>query len=107
MSRPASGTIAVRRLSDGSLAFKLRFHAGAQGRQSFNVHSRHRCPCSEPYCQGGGWTRERAQELLEEQVTLSRFGRWEPPVRVAPEDALPEDAPTMHEYASTWLLRWK
>src|SRR5690242_6963555 len=104
--RPAKGRIDERQLADGSVAYKLRFSAGAHGRQSLTVHGRHRCGCREPYCEGGGWTRRRARELLDEQLTLVRFGRWEPPPEPVADD-LPADAPTLHEYASTWLLRWK
>jgi hypothetical protein len=66
MSRPATGHIETKPLADGSLAFHLRFTDRAHGRQRVVVHSRHRCSCAEPHCEGGGWSLDRAREILDE-----------------------------------------
>ena len=40
MSRPATGSLEVKRLSDGTYAYKLRFGDAAHGAQRITVHSR-------------------------------------------------------------------
>ncbi len=96
MSRPATGTVETKTLSDGTRVFKLRFHA--DGRREHEVlHERRNCMrlrrrrgTSGPR-QSSSRTSSRASERASgASGTRHRRSRS-------------ERVPTFHEYASAWL----
>ncbi len=96
MSRPATGSVIVDRLVDGTLVFKLRFRA--YGRREHDVlHERRDCDCG---C-GGGWNERAAAVELENILARVRAGVWRKRERTPP--VVDTQVPTFHEYASHWL----
>lgn len=96
MSRPATGSVIVDRLVDGTLVFKLRFRAYGT-REHDVLHERRDCDCG---C-GGGWNERTAAVELENILARVRAGVWRKRERTAPVVAA--QVPTFHEYASHWL----
>lgn len=60
MARPAKGSLLTRKLTDGTLTFRLRFSAHGR-RQDVYLHERRGCACG---C-GGGWNERTARVELE------------------------------------------
>src|ERR1700721_415109 len=56
MARPATGRVEPEKLTDGTLAFRLRFRAYGK-RENETLHERRDCDCG---CKGG-WTEPTAQ----------------------------------------------
>jgi integrase len=97
MPRVATGSVLTRTLGDGTRSFRLRFHALGK-RQDVFLHERPGCTCG---C-GGGWDERNARTELGNIQARVRAEVWRPPQPPAPE-RVPTEAPTFHEYASTWL----
>ncbi len=97
MGRTATGTVLPRSLGDGTRAFRLRFRVNGE-RHEVSLHERPGCGCG---C-GGGWDERAARTELGNIQARVRAGVWRPPQPPPPEPA-PEQTPTFHEYASTWL----
>src|SRR5436190_7037235 len=88
MARRSTGQIFERRRKRG-ISYTLRFRAYGE-RTSMTVQS------------WEGWTREKAEEELQNILADVRRGIWVPPRREAPVvEPLPE--PTFHEFASQWF----
>lgn len=100
MPRTTAGTSEARTLSDGTRAFRLRFHVGGE-RQIVTLHERPACPCG---C-GGGWDERSARTELGNVLARVRAGVWERPQPAAATTDAQTDAATLtfHEYASRWL----
>lgn len=102
MPRPATGTINVVFLKDGTRAFQLRFTVNGR-RERVVLHEAPECDCG---C-GGGWDEPAARRELANHVARVRLGIWTPPLRrqptPAPDTARDREVPTFHEYASWWL----
>src|SRR3954452_19056331 len=97
MGRPATGSVIVETLGDGTRAFKFRFRADGR-REQVTLHERRGCPCG---C-GGGWTERTAAVEFENVLARVRAGVW----RKRPQVLKPvtaERMPSFHEYASGWL----
>jgi hypothetical protein len=88
MSREHTGTITVRKLSDGTRAFQLRFNDKGR-RERVTLHERRSCPCG---C-GGGWTPRTAAVELKNIVTRVEAGVWQ---KSAPPRPKPERMPTVN-----------
>lgn len=71
MSREATGHIETRPLSDGTLAFQLRFSADGR-RERITLHERRGCACG---C-GGGWSERTAEVELANVLSRVRAGVW-------------------------------
>ena len=99
MAKQSSGTIATVALADGTKAFHLRFRANGRRKREI-VHERHRCACG---C-GGDWSLPKARTELDNILARVTAGIWKP--REAPPQTTAQD-PTLHEYASEWVQRWK
>jgi integrase len=100
VARPATGTLDVVSLKDGTRAFHLRFPVNGR-RERVILHEAPGCTCG---C-GGGWDEPRAREELGNQLARVRLGIWKPPTPLptrVQSDTKP-DMPTFHEYASWWL----
>jgi hypothetical protein len=69
MPPPASGSIDVVTLGDGTRAFRLRFPAQGR-RQRVVLHERHGCDCG---C-GGGWNQRAARNELGNILARVRAG---------------------------------
>jgi hypothetical protein len=78
--RPAGGNVRSWRRSDGDIGFAIRFY------DQFGVRQRVRCGLASE-----GWSRERAQILLDQHLELVRTGRYVPPSdeQLDPEDSDP------------------
>jgi integrase len=99
MGRPPTGAITPETLVNGTLVFRLRFHAyGA--RQTVYVHEARDCDCG---C-GGDWNKRTAAVELENILARVKAGVWEPPQRRSVV-AKPVDVrvPSFHAYSSRWL----
>jgi integrase len=97
MPRPATGSILIRALDDGTRSYRLRFHALGERHDAY-LHERPGCRCG---C-GGGWDERSARSELGDIQARVRAGVWRPPQPPAPEP-VPIETPTFHEYASRWL----
>jgi integrase len=100
MARPAKGSLLIRKLTDGTLTFRLRFSAHGR-RQDVYLHERRDCACG---C-GGGWNERTARVELENLVARARAGVWEP-AKPTGHDGATEDAaamPTFEAYAREWF----
>jgi len=100
MARPATGTVEIHALGDGTRAFHLRFRISGQ-RQREILHERPGCDCG---C-GGGWDERGARHELGNIIARIRAGVWRPrqPSTASVKVQRAEPAPTFHEYASLWL----
>jgi integrase len=87
MARPATGQV-VERKGKGGTTLALRFRAYGE-RRYVTLGSRE-----------DGWTRQRAEDELQDTLAAVRLGSWQEP-RPEPEEPTPE--PTFHEFASEWL----
>src|SRR5437764_698227 len=89
MARPASGHVVIR---EGKLGrtYALRFRAYGQ-RHYLTLGS-----------SADGWTRERAEEELQNVLADVRRGIWRAP-DAAPAVEPPTILPTFHEFASEWF----
>jgi integrase len=88
MARPATGQVVERETRRGRV-FALRFRAYGN-RQYVTLGA------SED-----GWTRQRAEEELQNVLADVRRGVWRPPTPAAA--AAPPVDPTFHEFASDWF----
>jgi hypothetical protein len=88
MARPAIGTVVERRTRRG-VTYALRFRA--YGRREYLTLGR-----SED-----GWTRQKADDELQNVLADVRRGLWRP-ARPEPTPEPPPD-PTFHEFASEWF----
>jgi integrase len=90
VARPATGQVLLREREDGTGVWALRFRA-------YGKRRRVRLGTAEE-----GWTRQRAEEELQNVLADVRRGIWRPPdpVPVAEE---PQAEPTFHEFASEWF----
>jgi integrase len=93
MGRPATGSVIEDRRS-ADTGFGLRFTAYGQ-RRSVALGRRSK-----------GWTRERADEELQNVLADVRRGIWQPPKRQPPVSD-EREIPTFHEFASEWFERQK
>ena len=100
MPRPATGSIVLEQLDDGTRAFRLRFRAAGE-RERMVLHERPDCDCG---C-GGGWDEPAARHELGNVLARVRAGVWRPSDRPAAraKRSAPAPAPTFHVYASRWL----
>jgi integrase len=99
MARIKAGTFETRTLTDGTLAFRLRFQADGE-REIVTLHERPGCECG---C-GGGWNERAARTELGNILARVRAGVWEPTPRPVTAAESPDSArTTFHEYASRWL----
>ena len=87
MARKVKGEILVRKRRSDAV-FALRFYAYGERRYLTLGSS------------ADGWSRERADEELENVLADVRRGIWKPPL-VATQGS--EEEPTFHEFASEWL----
>lgn len=102
MPRPATGTLDVVSLKDGTRAFHLRFRADGR-RERVILHEAPGCDCG---C-GGGWDEPAARTELQNNIARVRLGIWTPPAKRRPGTTAAvtysQEVPTFHEYASWWL----
>ena len=86
MARIATGEVLERRRAAG-IVYAVRFRAYGK-RRYLTLGSR-----------AEGWTRQRADEELQNILADVRRGLWQPPRAAASE----HDGPTFHEFASDWF----
>jgi len=96
MPRPATGQVQERVREGGRVVYALRFRANGK-RRYVTLGSA-----------DDGWTRERAEQRLADELALVRMGRWTEPAP-APTPVEPETGgdPGFHEFASEWLAQKK
>jgi len=90
MGRPATGQLVERRGARGTV-FALRFRAYAR-RYYVTLGSTE-----------DGWTRDRAEEELQNVLADVRRGIWREPE--PPPTPVVRQEPTFHEFASEWVAR--
>lgn len=90
MARPATGTVEAKPLANGDTRYRIKFRAN--GERQFETLG----------TDAEGWTRERAQDALDDRLAEVRLGTYVSPHRggsVAQDTAVP----TFHEFASHWF----
>ncbi len=90
MARKATGQVIVRERAHGR-SYALRFRA--YGKRRFLTLG----------TDSEGWTRQRAEEELENVLADVRRGIWTPHEPERHQE--PEPEPTFHEFASEWFER--
>ena len=89
MARKATGEVLLRERGDGEKVWALRFRAyGERRRQTLGTAEE-------------GWTRQRAEQELENVIVDVRKGHWKPQERLEAVEPAPE--PTFHEFISEWF----
>ena len=104
MARPATGTMEMRVLADGSRAFRIRVRIKGR-REPVVLHERRGCACG---C-GGGWDEPGARTEMGNILARIRAGVWEspePPATLVAEGGDDEVPPPYDEYAD-WVLQAK
>jgi integrase len=89
MARKATGNVVEPKGQRRS--WGIRFHAYGK---------RHFVTLGRPE---DGWTRQRAEEELDNVLADVRRGIWQPPAPVDVEPVEPKAEPTFHEFATDWL----
>jgi integrase len=90
MARPATGTVATRKLANSETRYALRFRVN--GERVFETLG----------TDAEGWTAQRAEEVLKDRLAEVRLGTYVPP-RPAGRAAESAAEPTFHEFASKWF----
>jgi integrase len=98
MARPATGRVEPEKLTDGTVAFRLRVRAYGK-RENVTLHERRDCDCG---CTGG-WTERTAQLELSNVLARIQAGVWERPKPKPVIEKTFTDMPAFHEYSSYWL----
>ena len=101
MAPQSKGGITVETLTDGTLAFRLRFRAHGK-RQTLYLHEARDCDCD--YRCGGGWNERTAAVELDNVIARVKAGVWKPPKRAArASKPIVAGVPLFHAYSSRWL----
>ncbi len=99
MAAQAIGGIKTEQLTNGTVAFRLRFKAHGK-RQSVRLHEARDCDCG---C-GGGWNERTARVELDRIIACVKAGVWKPPTRAISATATVDTGvPSFHAYSSRWL----
>jgi integrase len=89
MARPATGTVVKPKGARKS--FAIRFRVNGE-RQNITL--------GRPE---DGWTEQKAEGRLEEELAAVKLGVWAPPKPDAPVCAMADTAQTFHEFAEVWF----
>jgi integrase len=100
-NRASTGGVLERPRKDGVTVFYLRFRADVE-RDGRVVRERFTPRLGS---EDEGWTRERAEQELDDTLTLIRKELWSPPERSGPPVVVAVTEPTFHEYSSEWFAR--